>query len=94
MRNVAANEELVDVEEAEADQATVRFSLKVRILRPSVKGLESLKLLIMNTVKLARKFVELRCAVSENTAFLFLKNGSGSVLETRNLKEGGDCGAI
>ena len=46
--------ELVDVEEAEADQATVRFSLKVRILRPSVKGLESLKLLIMNTVKLAR----------------------------------------
>ena len=51
MRNVAANEELVDVEEAEADQATVRFSLKVRKMRPSVKGLESLSKMTDNNTQ-------------------------------------------
>ena len=51
MRDIAANEELVDVEEAEADQATVRFSLKVRILRPFVKGLESLNKITDNNTR-------------------------------------------
>ena len=47
----ALRAELVDVEEAEADQATVRFSLKVRKLRPSVKGLESLNKITDNNTQ-------------------------------------------
>ena len=47
----ALRAELVDVEEAEADQATVRFSLKVRILRPFVKGLESLNKITDNNTR-------------------------------------------